>query len=616
MCGIAGILDYSGASNDLVLEQMRDSLVHRGPDNGNQSSWKGACFLGLAHRRLAIIDPSDSGNQPMHFKHLSVVFNGEIYNFKAIKKELLLCGHSFETASDTEVLLHAFYEWNLDAVNRFKGMFALALVNHQSQQLYLFRDRFGVKPLYYFHKDKTFLFASELKAFHGHPAFKKELNQASVAHFFLFGNVPAPESIFENTFKLMPGSCLRVNILDLTFSNHTYWYPKATEEIMPAIHFDEAKIRVKSLLEASVIQRTVSDVPLGLFLSGGYDSATVAGILTQHTGSLKTFTVSVPDIGLDEGPKARQIANHLGTDHTEIECSADEARRVIPKLPSIYDEPFSDSSAIPTYLVAKETVKSVKVALSADGGDEFFGGYNRYRYYYKIPSWINRLPTALGRGVEATVGALNLKNLKAQRVAKFSRLIGNFSLETYMKAMTYSVSEEFIHQLLREPHRVKGLPFVESHSPISTLMLNDTVNYLPNDILHKVDRATMAVGLESREPFLDDELYLALAQLPDAFKCTARASKILLKDIAHQYIPPGILSGPKKGFAIPINDWMRQYLQQELRYFSSLEFLNKQRLFHAEFANKQVQQFLRGNDAMALFVWYFYSFQSWYEEWM
>lgn len=619
MCGITGIVDRSGASNDAILQKMRDALVHRGPDSGDQISWKNNGYVGLAHRRLAIIDTSVSGNQPMHFKHLSVAFNGEIYNYRELKNELQTLGHVFETNSDTEVLLHSFYEWSLEAVHRFKGMFSIALINRQSQELLLFRDRFGVKPLYYYTHDNTFLFASELKAFHLHPNFIKRLNPTAISQFFLYGNVPAPNAIFENTFKLLPGSFLQLNLSDGTISHHSYWNPatisNATNPVLK-VDLEETKQKIKPLIEESVYQRTVADVPIGLFLSGGYDSATTAAILTQKVPQLKTFTVSVPDAGLNEGPKAREIAEFLGTHHTEITCSIDEALQVIQELPSIYDEPFADSSAIPTCLVAREAVKTVKVALSADGGDEFFGGYNRYRYYYKVPGFVNCLPRFMGEAVSQSLNLLKLEGLRAQRFAKFSRLIGNFSTESYMMAMTQSMSEERLLDLLYVNASRTSSPFYKAHSPITTLMLNDTMNYLPNDILHKVDRATMSVGLEAREPLLDHELYEALLQVPDRLKCTKSQTKILLKDIAHDYIPESLLAGPKKGFAIPINQWMRDFLKEELQHFSSEKYLLNQQIFNPIEVHKEIQKFLNGSDTNALFTWYFYSFQTWYERWM
>jgi asparagine synthase (glutamine-hydrolysing) len=617
MCGIAGIIDKTGISNDFLLQRMRDALIHRGPDAGGQISWKTPSYLGLAHRRLAILDTSEQGHQPMHFNAWSIVFNGEIYNFKQLKNELLALGHSFNTQTDTEVILHAFDAWGIEAIQRFKGMFALALVNHTTRELFLFRDRFGVKPLYFFVTSSCFLFASELKAFQAHPSFTTEISLPALAQFLLYGNVPAPNAIFKDTFKLSPGSMLRLNVDNLTLDIQSFWSPiscfaSPTKELS----LMDAKHTIKPLLEDSVMQRTVSDVPIGLFLSGGYDSATTAGILAQSTDSLKTFTVSVPDAGLNEGPKAREIARYLGTDHTEIECSVEEVLKVIPMLPVIYDEPFADSSAIPTYLVAQEAIKSVKVALSADGGDELFGGYNRYSYFLKIPQAVKYLPPLVGMAAEQTIHLLKLEGIKAQRMVKFSRLFQNFSLEKYMKAMTESLAEHQLRPFLRQDVAMEYPPFARASSPLATLMLNDALHYLPNDILHKVDRATMAVGLEGREPFLDHQLYAAVAALPDSLKCTKNNTKILLKEIAHDYVPASILAGPKKGFAIPINAWMRTFLANDLRDVSSFEFLERQALFNAEPLQREVNRFLKGNESKALFIWYFYCFQSWYKQWM
>jgi asparagine synthase (glutamine-hydrolysing) len=282
----------------------------------------------------------------------------------------------------------------------------------------------------------------------------------------------------------------------------------------------------------------------------------------------------------------------------------------------MYDEPFADSSAIPTYLVAKEAVKSVKVALSADGGDELFGGYNRYKYFFKIPRGLKLLPAPVGVGLERAINAIGLKGLNAQRLAKFSRFFGEFSVENYLKAMTQSMPDKELASFLLNAPTLDAFPFHEANTPLGSLMLNDTLNYLPNDILHKVDRATMAVGLEGREPFLDHTLLETLARLPDAFKCSGKQSKILLRHIAHDYIPETLLSGPKKGFAIPINRWMRSHLKNELLDISAKPFLTQQGLFHPEKMEGVVHDFLSGKDTHALFVWYFYTFQIWYNIWI
>jgi asparagine synthase (glutamine-hydrolysing) len=618
MCGIAGFIDLSKQTSNEVLVGMRDSLSHRGPDAAGEYFLDSDVFsLGLAHRRLSIIDTSSLSNQPVHFEHLSMVFNGEIYNYKELKEKLTSAGYSFKTNSDTEVVLLAFHAWNVKALTYFKGMFSLTIFDRSAQKLYLIRDRFGVKPLYYFLDNDLLLFGSELKPLHVHPRYKKELNTKSVWYFFQYGNIPSPHSIFNQTYKVEPGTILTIDCNTLHLEKNTFWSPELAFQKVPlSISFEEAKRHTQELLFDSINLRMVADVPVGLFLSGGYDSATTAACLTQTHKNLKTFTVAVPEAGLNEGPKAKQIADYLGTTHTEITCDLHEALQVIPLLPTIYDEPFADSSAIPTYLVAKHAVNSVKVALSADGGDELFAGYNRHLYYSRIPNAVRYLPNWVGSSVANSIGAIGLTGLKAQRVQKFARLLSDFSVESYMHAMTTSMSNDQLNKLINQRNIPDNLPFFQGRSPLATMLLNDSVNYLPNDILLKVDRATMAVGLEGREPFLDHELFEFLAQVPDHFKCDGKDTKILLKHIAHDLLPQTLMQGPKKGFAIPISAWMRDYLKSELLDFVEPRFLKEQGIFKATELAREVKSFLNGNDTNSLFIWYYFSFQSWYKQWM
>jgi asparagine synthase (glutamine-hydrolysing) len=285
-------------------------------------------------------------------------------------------------------------------------------------------------------------------------------------------------------------------------------------------------------------------------------------------------------------------------------------------LPTIYDEPFADSSAIPTYLVSKHAANSVKVALSADGGDELFAGYNRHLYYSRIPNAVRYLPSVLGSSVAKAIGFSGLSGLKAQRIQKFARLLSDFSVESYMHAMTSSMSNDQLNKLINQRNIPEKLPFYEGRSPLATMLLNDSINYLPNDILHKVDRATMAVGLEGREPFLDHELFEFLAQVPDHYKCDGKDTKILLKHIAHDILPPALMQGPKKGFAIPIAAWMREYLKSELLDFIEPKFIKEQGIFKGPELEREVRSFLNGTDTNSLFIWYYFSFQSWYNQWM
>lgn len=618
MCGITGFIDLSKRTSPDVLVGMRDSLIHRGPDAGGEYFFNTQSFsLGLAHRRLSIIDTTNHANQPMHYEELSMVFNGEIYNYKEIKKALIEAGYSFRTQSDSEVVILAFHKWKMEALDLFKGMFSLILFNRLEESLYLIRDRFGVKPLYYYLDHQLFLFGSELKPFHIHPKFKKALNVQSIWHFFQYGNIPSPHSIFQDTYKVEPGSIVKIDCNTLSLENKAFWSPeKYFQKESLSITFNDAKARTRELLTKAINLRMVSDVPVGLFLSSGYDSATTAAVLTQSFKDLKTFTVAVPEAGLNEGPKAKKIASLLGTDHTEIICDLSEALQVIPKLSEIYDEPFADSSAIPTLLVAKHAATAVKVALSADGGDEIFAGYNRHLYYYRIPKAINSLPPFIGTSLASSISTLGFKGLKAQRLQKFARLMSDFSVESYMNAMNTAMSPDDLATFFNHPKIPVPLSFFKGRTPLSTMLLNDSINYLPNDILHKVDRATMSVGLEGREPFLDHDLFEFVAQLPDNFKCDGTRTKILLKEIAHDMLPNSLMEGPKMGFAIPITSWMRKYLNEELMILSDESFLKEQGIFNPINLRKTVSMFLNGKDYNALFIWYYYSFQTWYKQWM
>ena len=339
----------------------------------------------------------------MYFKNHWICFNGEIYNYNEIKKELIDLGHTFESTSDTEVVIHAYVEWGSSCLDKFIGMFAFAVVNTIDNKIFCARDRAGVKPFFYYFKDGLFLFSSELKAFHEHPRFQKKLDKNAIAAFMQYGNVPTPHCIFENCFKIRPGHYMELNIDETSFQKMSLAHQKEYWNVYDGynqpkldLSFEEAKKKTEDVLSDACNYRMVSDVPVGVFLSGGYDSASVTALLQkERTDKLKTFTISVPDIGLDEAPFAKEIATYLGTNHTEIECTHKEAIELIGDLPYYYDEPFADSSAIPTTLVSLAARKHVTVALSADAGDEVFAGYNRYDYIQRYGQKINKIPSFL-----------------------------------------------------------------------------------------------------------------------------------------------------------------------------------------------------------------------------
>ncbi|MBA2745826.1 MAG: asparagine synthase (glutamine-hydrolyzing), partial [Flavisolibacter sp.] len=398
MCGIAGFIDFRKQSSEDILARMSCAVPHRGPDGqGVYLADHPHAQIGLGHRRLSIIDLSTSANQPMHYNGLHMIFNGEIYNYNEIRNELIAKGHSFQTHSDSEVILHSWEEWGEKSIDKWRGMFAIAIYDDNNEELVCIRDRAGVKPFYYYWKEGIFLFSSELKSLLAHPAFDKQVNPDAVASFLQYGYVSHPHCIYRSTFKIPPGCLLRLDLQKKKLVQEKYWnvYDYYNKPKL-AIEKEEAIVETEKILEESFQLRMVADVPVGVFLSGGYDSSCVTSLLQKNsTEKIKTFTIGTTDNKLDEAPFAKQIAAHLGTDHTEYYCTPKEALEIIPELPYYFDEPFADSSAIPTILVSRLARKEVTVALSADAGDEIFAGYNRYDYISRYGNKIQAIPAPI-----------------------------------------------------------------------------------------------------------------------------------------------------------------------------------------------------------------------------
>ena len=464
MCGISGFIDYKKTTSREVLEQMNRTLAHRGPDGEGYAMYEtDDATIGLGHRRLSIIDLSEGGRQPKTFGNLHLTFNGEIYNYAEIKTELETKGHQFNSHSDSEVILHAYAEWGSEALQKFIGMFAFVIYDETAQKLFACRDRAGVKPFFYYYKDGLFLFGSELKALMKHPAFEKSINKDAVAAFLEFGYVPTPHCIFNDAHKLNPGHFLIFDIPKRELQTTQYWnvydaYNKPTLNIS----LPDAIEETEKILTSAFQYRMVSDVPVGVFLSGGYDSTCVTAILQKNnTEKIKTFTIGVPDVGLNEAPFAKEIAKHLGTDHTEYYCTQKEALEIVPQLPFFYDEPFADSSAIPTTLVSKIAREKVTVALSADAGDEIFAGYNRYALMEKYANRIKKIPAFARNAVAAVMNVipankipvLNKKYLFASRYEKAKNLLQNPSASNLLMSMTSQMSEKDINALIIELSR-------------------------------------------------------------------------------------------------------------------------------------------------------------------
>lgn len=633
MCGISGVFDFNNNSTLVDLQKMTNALSHRGPDGGGYEFFQNPNYqIGFGHRRLSIIDLSDGGKQPMQYEHLWITFNGEIYNYNEIKKELLLLNHQFIGHSDTEVILHAFAQWGIDCIRKFIGMFAFVIYDKKAEQIYCIRDRAGVKPFFYYWKDNLFLFASELKAFHQHPKFIKELNLDAVAAFMQFGNVPTPHCIFNDCYKLKPGHYLKFSLRTSSFLIQKYWdvYDYYNNPKLD-ISFAEAKTETEKLLKSACDYRMVSDVPVGVFLSGGYDSTCVTALLQKdRTEKLKTFTIGVPDIGLNEAPYAKDIAQYLGTDHQEYQCTKKEALELIHHLPYYYDEPFADSSAIPTMLVCKMAKQHVTVALSADAGDEIFAGYNRYDYMMRYGKTLNQIPKFVRNNTFKLMGTISankipiLKNKYnfSNRYEKLKGLLNDPSPQNLMLSLSQQFDNKQLKSVLKNSFHSLDNAYLSTdlnskfHSPLSYMMAIDYQTYLLDDILQKVDRASMSASLEGREPFLDHRLIEWAAILPDKYKYNNGIKKYILKEIVHQYIPEKMMDRPKMGFAIPIENWMSIDLKDKVNYYLHEDKIEKQNIFNVEFIKKLKHDFYYGKKELALKLWHVLMFQMWYEKWM
>ncbi len=633
MCGISGFIDFNNQSTQNTLQAMTDAMTHRGPDGAGYEFFQNQTHqVGLGHRRLSIIDLTETGKQPMQFQQYWITFNGEVYNYQEIKKELESLGHQFIGNSDTEVMLHAYAQWGVQCVHRFIGMFAFVIYDTQKQELLCVRDRAGVKPFFYYWNEGLFLFASELKAFHQHPYFKKEINMDAVAAFMQYGNVPTPHCIFKNCYKLKPAHVLTFNIQHSTFNISKYWdVYDAYNKPKLDLSFNEAKIETEKILQSAFDYRMVSDVPVGVFLSGGYDSACVTSLLQKNSPKkLKTFTIGVADIGLNEAPFAKEIAKHLGTEHHEYECTEKDALELINDLPYYYDEPFADSSAIPTTLVCKMAKKQVTVALSADGGDEIFAGYNRYDYMMKHGKLLNALPSIVNKGVASMmdlVAADHIPVLKNKynfhnRYEKLKGLLKDSSPKNVMLSLSQQYNDKQLKELLLKKYETLETAYLSdsltnsNYSSLAYMMAVDYQTYLVDDILQKVDRASMTVSLEGREPFLDHRIIEFVAQLPDNFKYHKGIKKHILKEITHQYIPKTMMDRPKTGFAIPIEKWLATDLKEQVYCYLNRQTIESEGIFHADQVDKLVVDFFKGKKEYATKIWYLLMFEMWYKQWM
>lgn len=641
MCGIAGFLTWRGTPADLLLQQvkaMTDAIANRGPDD--DTNWVDAgAGLALGHRRLAIVDLTPTGAQPMLSanERFVICYNGEIFNAADVARDLP--GINFRGTSDTEVLLEACVAWGVEkAVSRFIGMFAFALWDRKERKIWLVRDRLGIKPVYWSKQNTAqgpaLLFGSELKALTAYPDWQPKLDRAALAGYLRYGYVPAPRSIYENVQKLPPGHILRVDA-DGTETLSCFWDlrqiardgmrnrdTRPESEQLEALH---------DLLKDAVKRRMIADVPLGAFLSGGIDSSTVVALMQAQSGqAVKTFSIGFQDKAFNEADHARAVAKHLGTDHTELVIDPAHARDVIPDLPFMYDEPFSDSSQIPTYLVSKLAREQVTVSLSGDGGDEIFAGYVRYLGIDRLWNAVGSVPAAARRGGGAALQMLSPDAWDAMfsavparykpkflgdKIHKGAAILAEADPDAMYGALVSQWDGEALvnHGVMRPPY--DATLATDLPETVARLRYRDMTTYLPDDILTKVDRASMAVALEARVPLLDHRVVEYAWTLPPDRLLNGSQGKKLLRQVLYKYVPREMVERPKTGFGMPVGDWLRGPLRDWAESLLSETSLRGDGLIDPAPVRLRWQEHLSGRRNWQHSLWTVLMFQAWRTRW-
>lgn len=626
MCGICGYISKKNITKE-QLKEMNDTMYHRGPNDSGEEIYpmSEGYQVGFAQRRLSILDLSMLGHQPMHSanQRVSVVYNGEIYNFQELKEELT--DYPFRSNCDTEVIIAAYLKWGIQCVERFNGMFAIALYDRDTEDIFLIRDRIGKKPLYYWYEERNLVFASELKPIMKCPGFSGKMERRVLSRYLFQQYINAPESIYEKVYKLEPGAILQFHKGEI--KTWKYWDVKkvyAEAKKNPVGSYEEAKEQLKELLKQAVASRMIADVPLGSFLSGGYDSSLVTAIAQEHSQEpVKTFSIGFHEEKYNEAKYARAVADYLGTNHTELYIDEKDMFDLVDSIPQYYDEPFADSSQIATMMVSKLAREHVTVALSGDGGDEFFCGYNIYENVAQAQKL-----DVLGGMVHGICQIPGLKqaHLEDRLPFKVRVIAGNRNPEskTQFGAGNYIVkAKAMVGELPKgqEPlpiHYLTESTYQEKNWQIRR-MLVDMDTYLPGDILCKVDRASMKYSLESRCPILDTKVMEFSYRIPHAYKYANGDKKHILKDIAYDYIPKELLERPKVGFGVPLDKWLRGPLKEQLLDYSSYAYLKKQNIFDAAYVSDMIQKYIQTGDAgpatganYSKLSWSFFVFQQWY----
>lgn len=647
MCGFVGYISGSKRCDANLARSMANAISHRGPDDDGVFLEDSANFA-LAHRRLSIVDLSPHGHQPMPSAcgRYVIAFNGEIYNHALIRIELEHTAPSIQWRghSDTEVILAAIACWGLaKAIGKFIGMFAFALWDRQEKTLSIARDRLGEKPLYYGFCNRTFLFGSELKALRQHPDWSGSINSDSLSLFLRHNYIPAPYSIYKDIFKLLPGTSITLTQADINSGNLPkaipYWSMQdIAQQDLPVFQMSGTELvdQLENLLKDAISMQMMADVPLGAFLSGGIDSSLIVALMqVQSMRPVKTFTIGFHEREYNEANHAMAVARHLGTEHTELYVSPEEAREIIPKLPLIYDEPFADSSQIPTILVSQLARQHVTVSLSGDGGDELFGGYNRYTLGQAIWQRIGWLPLNV-----RTILANLLRVLPPQRWDAVFRQLA-FMLPAGIKQRTpgdklhklaailpVHTPEQIYHGLVSHWNDPASI-VLGSSEPLTVLtdksrwanlkeftermMYMDTVSYLPDDILTKVDRAAMSVSLETRVPLLDHRVVEFAWQIPLAMKIRNHQGKWPLRQILYKYVPKELIERPKMGFGVPLNTWLRGPLRPWAENLLDESRLKQEGFFDAAPIREKWSEHLSGHRNWQYHLWDILMFQSWLE---
>ena len=642
MCGIAGFFnrDHRSKGEELVatVSRMISQIAHRGPDSNGVWSDE-AVGIAIGHCRLAILDLTPAGYQPMVSAdgRYVITYNGEIYNYRSIHNELTAIGHVFKGTSDTEVILGAFVQWGIEAsLKKFVGMFAFSLWDRKDRVLFLVRDRIGEKPLYYGWAGRSFLFGSELKSFRVHPSWYGEVDRDALTLYFRYNYLPAPYSIYKGIRKLTPGTILRLGIDDLMngdlMATKPYWSLYEVAEAGAAEPFrgtkEEAVEQLDVLLSSAVSGQMVGDVPLGAFLSGGIDSSTIVALMqAQSNRPVKTFTVGFDDIAYNEAGYAKAVARHLGTDHTEHYVTSREALDVIPRLPELYDEPFADSSQIPTYLVSKVARRQVTVSLSGDGGDEVFCGYNRHVVLGSIWKKIERVPKPIRSGLAEMLAKIpaswseiilrrNKTGILSDQVQKLSAILKLDDPEQmYLHLLCFWDDPTSLVLNSSEPSTIlttrEMWPRLANY--MERLLYLESITSLPDDMLVKLDRASMGVSLESRVPFLDHRVLEFSWKLPFSLKMRDGIGKWVLRQVLYRYVPKSLIERPKKGFSVPIDVWLKGPLRDWAEGYLNENRIKSEGYLNASLVSRRWDEHMNGKRKWQQHLWGVLMFQTWLE---